>query len=243
MSELEYVGGELDLFAKASNWKSYFASLLRPYITGRVLEVGAGLGATTEALWNDEVESWLCLEPDPQLAAQLRERIPADRWSNARAECRVATVEELGPDELFDSILYIDVLEHIQDDRGELASVSRHLASRGKLIVLSPAFPSLYSKFDTALGHVRRYTAKSLAAAFPASLRRERVFYADSVGAVASLANRLLLRQSMPGPAQIQTWDKGIIPISRVLDPLIGRRLGRSVIAVYSEPRQNGPRR
>ncbi|MEO7501326.1 MAG: methyltransferase domain-containing protein, partial [Gemmatimonadaceae bacterium] len=136
MSELEYVGGELDLFAKASNWKSYFASLLRPYITGRVLEVGAGLGATTEALWNDEVESWLCLEPDPQLAAQLRERIPVDRWSNARAECRVATVEELGPDELFDSILYIDVLEHIQDDRGELASVSRHLASRGKLIVL-----------------------------------------------------------------------------------------------------------
>ena len=236
MSELEYVGDELDLFAKASNWKSYFSSLLRPYIKGRVLEVGAGLGATTEALWNDAVESWLCLEPDPQLAGQLRERIPADRWPNARVECRVATVEELRPDEKFDSILYIDVLEHIQDDRGELKSVSRHLAKGGSLVVLSPAFPMLFSKFDTALGHVRRYTAKSLAAAFPAQLRRERVFYADSVGAFASLANRLLLRQSMPGPAQIQTWDKGIIPVSRVLDPLIARRFGRSVIGIYCAP-------
>jgi 2-polyprenyl-3-methyl-5-hydroxy-6-metoxy-1,4-benzoquinol methylase len=236
VSELEYVGDELDLFAKASNWKSYFASLLRPYIKGRVLEVGAGLGATTEALWNDEVESWLCLEPDPQLAAQLTERIPADRWPNARVECRVATVEELGLDERFDSILYIDVLEHIQDDRGELESVSRHLAKGGNLVVLSPAFPMLFSKFDTALGHVRRYTAKSLAAVFPALLRRERVFYADSVGAFASLANRLLLRQSMPGPAQIQTWDRGIIPVSRMLDPLTGRRFGRSVIAIYCAP-------
>lgn len=237
MSEQEYVGGELDLFARATNWKSYFASLLRPYIRGRVLEVGAGLGTTTEALWNDSVESWLCLEPDPQLAAQLTERIPAGRWPNARVESRVATVEELGPDERFDAILYIDVLEHIHDDRGELASASRHLSNGGKLIVLSPAFPSLYSKFDTALGHVRRYTAKSLAAAFPASLRRERVFYADSVGALGSLANRLLLRQSLLGPVQIQTWDKAMIPVSRVLDPLFGRRFGRSVIAIYSAAR------
>jgi ubiquinone/menaquinone biosynthesis C-methylase UbiE len=238
----DYVGDELDLFLKANNWKEYFASLLRPYIKGRVLEVGAGLGATTEALWNDSVERWLCLEPDAQLAAQHRTRIPADRWANARVECRVATVEELGADERFDAILYIDVLEHIRDDSGELASVSRHLASGGKLIVLSPAFPSLHSSFDNSLGHVRRYTAKSLAAAFPAGLQRDRLFYADSVGALASLANRLVLRQSMPGPAQIQTWDKAIIPVSRLLDRLIGRRFGRSVIAIYSASELNSTR-
>jgi len=232
VSEFEYVGDELDLFATASNWKSYFASLLRPQIRGRVLEVGAGIGATTEALWSESVDSWLCLEPDAQLARQLLERIR--RWGNARVECRVSTVTQLDPEERFDSILYIDVLEHIEDDRLELERASRHLASGGNLVVLSPAFPSLYSPFDAALGHVRRYTTTSLAAAFPPHLRRERLFYADSVGALASLANRLLLRQSLPGPAQIRTWDRAMIPLSRLLDPLIGRRFGRSVIAAYS---------
>ena len=234
MSDFEYVGNELDLFATASNWKGYFASLLRQYIKGRILEVGAGLGATTEALWNESVDSWLCLEPDASLARQLTGKLSASRWKNAKVECRVGAVAQLAPEELFDTILYIDVLEHIENDRVELERASDHLAAGGSLVVLSPAFPSLESPFDSALGHVRRYTMKSLAAVFPRQLRRERLIYADSVGALASLANRFVLRRSLPGRAQIKAWDRGMIPLSRLLDPLIGRRFGRSVIAVYS---------
>src|SRR3954449_7275000 len=63
----EYVGDELEVFAGAVRWKRYFGTQLRPFIRGNVLEVGAGLGSTTKVLYQDEVESWTCLEPDVKL--------------------------------------------------------------------------------------------------------------------------------------------------------------------------------
>jgi hypothetical protein len=65
------------------------------------------------------------------------------------------------------------------------------------------------------------------------------VFYADAVGMALSLANRMLLRQSMPTRAQILTWDRFVVPLSRVVDPLVGRAFGRSVIAVYRASSEN----
>ena len=69
----EYVGGELDLFARAVNWKRYFRSELAPFIRGDVLEVGAGIGEPTRHLGDGRQRTWLCLEPDPRLAGRLRE--------------------------------------------------------------------------------------------------------------------------------------------------------------------------
>lgn len=232
MSELDYPGNELALFAQAKNWKSYYADLLRPYIGGSVLEVGAGLGATMPALWNSSVSSWLCLEPDPSLAQELAKRLREFRHGVVRA--RVGTVDDLPPEEHFDCILYIDVLEHIVDDREELHRAARRLSSGGRLIVLSPAFQFLFSPFDTALGHERRYTAASLARVFPRELTRERLLYADSIGGLLSFSNRLLLRKSLPTLRQVLFWDRVVVPVSRVLDPIARRWFGRSVIAVYS---------
>lgn len=234
MSELEYQGGELGLFAHAKNWKAYYARLLRPYIKGSVLEVGAGIGGTMPSLWNDAVTRWLCLEPDPSLARELDERLSNFKGRNVRAQ--IGTIDDLHPTDRFDCILYIDVLEHIRDDRGELKRAAQYLSSGGHLVVLSPAFQFLFSAFDTALGHERRYTAKSLTAVFPRELRQQRVFYADSVGALLSLSNRLLLRKELPTLKQITIWDRGVVPISRVVDHLAGRFFGRSVIAVYRRP-------
>lgn len=231
MSELEYQGGELGLFAHAKNWKAYYSGLLRPYIKGSVLEVGAGIGGTMPSLWNDAVSQWLCLEPDPALARELDERISNFTGHNVRAQ--IGTIDDLHPSDRFDCILYIDVLEHIRDDRSELKRAAHYLTLGGHLVVLSPAFQFLFSAFDTALGHERRYTAKSLAAAFPGELQQERVFYADSVGALLSLSNRLLLRKELPTLKQITIWDRGVVPVSRVIDPLFRRLFGRSVIAVY----------
>ena len=113
------------------------------------------------------------------------------------------------------------MLEHIEDDNGELARAARFLAKGGALVVLCPAFQVLFSAMDTALGHFRRYTARTLAAVFPRELRRREVFYLDSLGMVASLANKFVLRQDAPGGGQVKFWDGFIIPISRVLDRLV----------------------
>lgn len=228
----EYVGSELEVFALASNWKRYFASLLEPHLRGRVLEVGAGIGETTRTLWGPKCTRWVCLEPDAALASRLHEvTVPDGR----RPEVVVGDLRAIPPDASFDTIVYIDVLEHIREDSAELRAAMQRLAPGGRLVVLSPAFQRLFSPFDRAIGHERRYTRTSLRAVFPAELRYVASFYADALGAALSFTNALLLKQSMPTRRQILFWDRVIIPLSCMIDPLVGRSFGRSIIAVYAK--------
>src|SRR5262249_19659327 len=135
----------------------------------------------------------------------------------------------------FDAILYIDVLEHIEDDRGELARAAERLNAGGALIVLSPAHPFLYTPFDAEIGHFRRYTRASLRAAAPDSLRIGKLKYLDSAGMLASAGNRVLLKASMPTEKQILTWDRMLVPVSRVIDPLLMGRVGKSVLGIWTK--------
>jgi SAM-dependent methyltransferase len=234
-SDFSYQGTELENAAHAVNWKAYFRSRLARYITGRVLEVGAGLGGTTIRLRDGRQTSWLCLEPDASLVAALEENLRAAP-SPVPTRVTVGDIGALSPAEQFDCILYIDVLEHIEDDKGELRRAERHLAPGGHLVVLCPAFQILFSEMDHALGHFRRYTKRTLAAAFPPTLQPVELFYLDSLGMIASLANKFVLRQSAPNEGQVKFWDGTIIPISRVLDRLLFHEMGRSVIVVYRRP-------
>ena len=235
--EFSYSGTELDQAALAVNWKTYFASRLAPYVVGHVLEVGAGLGGTTIRLRDGRQTSWLCLEPDPQLAIRLESTL-VDNPSPVPTRVVKGDLSALPANQQFDCILYIDVLEHIEDDVGELARATLHLAPGGSLVVLCPAFPILFSQMDHALGHFRRYTKSTLAPVFPSGLQRRELFYLDSLGMIASLANRLFLRQSAPNEKQVKFWDGWIIPVSRrVLDRIVLHSIGRSVIAVYSNGR------
>jgi hypothetical protein len=231
-SGYEYVGEELDLFALAVNWKRYFRSQLADVIRGDVLEVGAGIGETTRHLCDGRQRSWLCLEPDAQLAARLESSIARGGLSPT-PRGQIGTRAAVDSEARFDAILYIDVLEHIEHDAEELRRAAALLGRGGCIVVLSPAFGFLYSEFDRAVGHFRRYTRRTLAAAFPASLRRRQLRYLDGVGFLASLANRMLLHQSIPSRQQIELWDRRMIPVSRLVDGLFQRWFGRSVLAVY----------
>src|SRR5262249_26202759 len=94
-------------------------------------------------------------------------------------------------------------------------------------------FPFLYTPFDQAIGHFRRYTRHTLAELTPPQTHAVRVFYLDSIGMLASIGNLLLLRASMPTRRQILLWDRVMIPISRYIDPLVGYQFGRSVIGIW----------
>ncbi|HEX5099289.1 MAG TPA: class I SAM-dependent methyltransferase [Polyangiaceae bacterium] len=226
-----YIGTELELFAAATRWKAYWAKSIVRWVRGDVLEVGAGIGTNTRVLQNPTVRTWHCLEPDAALAARAETEV------KDLGACRVVVGTTASPTlERYDAILYIDVLEHIEDDRAELVQAASLLRPGGNLIVLAPAHQALYSEFDRAIGHFRRYDAGSLTAVGPSSLALERCFYLDSVGVFASFANRAFLKSERPTPAQIKTWDSFMVPLSRLLDPCFGRRVGKSVVAVWSRP-------
>jgi SAM-dependent methyltransferase len=232
MIAYQYEGNELEVFEHATNWKSYFNSHLRRYLKGRVLEVGSGLGGTTRLLCDGQQDEWVCLEPDPQLADGMRRRLE-DKPLPMTVAIQVGTLADLPAEDRFDTILYIDVLEHIEDDRQELTRAAAHLKQGGHVVVLSPAHQWLYTAFDRAIGHCRRYSARSLRAVTPPGLHPERIFYLDSVGMLASLANRLLLRSAQPSLRQILFWDRVLVRSSRLVDPLLGYRVGKSVLGIW----------
>jgi len=228
-----YIGSELELFAEARNWKAYFRRQLRPYLTGDVLEVGAGLGGTTAILCDRRAASWTCLEPDPALAKQLETRLPHLVEKPATLQVIVGTTTTLPAGEMFDALLYIDVLEHIENDAEELSRAARLVRPNGHICAIAPAHPWLFTPFDKAIGHFRRYTCDSLRRLTPAGSELVRLRYLDSAGLVASLGNRLFLKASLPTAAQIRFWDRCLVPVSRALDPLTAYHIGKSVLGVW----------
>jgi SAM-dependent methyltransferase len=229
---MTYAGGELELFAEAQAWKRYFGASMAPFVRGCVLEVGAGIGGNIPFLLNDRVMHWLALEPDPAQAAAIRLMLDGA----ARCDARRGTIADLPDDVRFDTILYVDVLEHIRDDAGELARAAYHLAPGGHLIVLSPAHQFLFSPFDAAIGHYRRYSRRAILDVAPPDCRQVSVRLLDSAGFLLSLGNRLITRSAMPTHSQIRLWDRLFVPISRWLDPMTRYRLGKTILAVWTRP-------
>lgn len=231
-AERKYEGTELDLFAHARNWKRYFRAAIASSIGRRVAEIGAGNGGTTEVLAKLPHEVWYALEPDRTLLSRLEDSRTAGKIP-ASVVPLPGTLGDLPANARLDTILYVDVLEHIADDAGELQRAAQRLEPGGHVVVLSPAYQALYSPFDAAIGHHRRYTRTGLKRLTPPELIFEKGFYLDSMGVLASAANLLLLKQSEPAMRQIMLWDRVLVPCSRLLDKAAAHSFGRSVIAVW----------
>jgi hypothetical protein len=232
MTIQKYVGKELELFGKDTNWKRYLRGFISPYLKGKVLEVGAGMGNATCVLCDGTQESWLCLEPDPAHSKHIEEDIQRGKIPGI---CRIRTgmMEDLEPALRFKAIVYIDVIEHIENDRQEIESAVSHLEEGGYLIIVAPALQWLFSPFDEEIGHYRRYDRENLRGLMPGTLRCLMIKYLDCLGILLLLGNRLMLRQKMPRAYQVRAWDSLIVPLSRIADHLIGYRFGRSLLGIW----------
>ena len=234
MSEafFEYIGNELELFAAAKNWKNYITKLISPYIKGHVLEAGAGIGSNTLLLINPAVTSWLLLEPDKKFAGTLNNLLQEKKLPSV---CSVFNGYTADLNQKFDTIIYIDVIEHIEDDKKEIDIAAGLLNKDGKLIVLSPAYNNLMSPFDKAIGHYRRYSKKTLLNLSSDTLIIEKIIFADSTGMIASFVNKYFLKQSYPTKKQIAFWDAVLVPISKVVDNILFHKTGKTIIAIWNK--------
>lgn len=235
MSEAtHYIGNELELFGHAHQWKGYYRKHLAPFIQGNVLEVGAGIGETTAHLLNEKVENWLCLEPDASLAEKIAIKIKNKQLPTA-CKLLIGTTLDLAIDHKYDTIIYIDVIEHIEKDKEEIERASALLNKGGKLIILVPAHQYLYSPFDKAIGHFRRYNKKRLQEVIPVGIQKKKIFYLDCLGLFASLMNKWFLKKDYPTLQQVKFWDQMIVPVSKCIDPLIGFSTGKSLIGIWQK--------
>jgi SAM-dependent methyltransferase len=226
----------LELFRHAKNWKKYFSEKLLPYIKGDVLEVGAGIGINTAYLAKDAtaIRSWCLLEPDKNLAAQIDTNTDTLAIPNKKIINGIIT--DLGQ-QRFDTIIYIDVLEHIERSQEEIAKAKALLNPGGHLIILVPAYNFLFNKFDKSIGHYRRYNKKLLLTEVNNSLVKEKLFYLDSMGFFASLANKIFLKKELPTPVNVKFWDSYLVQLSKFFDTIFFRSFGKSLIGIFRKER------
>lgn len=231
VDKFKYAGQELELFSKAKNWKSYWASRVSGYIGQSILEVGSGIGSNTKLFEHFNFKKWVCLEPDPYLADQLTSSI-SKNLSGDRYIAVNGFIHSLPKDCSFDTILYIDVLEHIRSAKDELDHAGRYLSKGGHIIIILPAHSWLFSDFDRAIGHYQRYNINMLKKIVPRNMTLLKTEYLDSMGVMASIFNRFFLKQDIPSKNQIKHWDSIIVPCSRFFDRLIHFSLGKSLLGI-----------
>ena len=231
----QYPGSELEVFAKATKWKKYWSKIIKNHIGSRILEVGAGIGSNVNYYISNKTKSVTLVEPDKVLCNDLN-NLCVTNHLKLNVKVINGYISSINSHEQkFDSILYIDVLEHIENDKEELFNASKYLAKNGCVLILAPAHNYLYSAFDKAVGHFRRYNKQMLFQATPPTLSLEKVIYMDSVGLLLSLTNKLILKKAIPNQRQIRFWDTKVIPISKKIDRIINYSFGKTILGIYKK--------
>ena len=136
---MKYIGQELEIFKNAVNWRKYWSKIIESEIKGNVLEVGSGMGTVTDELKNSSFESWVSIEPDFSLLSTTNSTL------RGKVELVNGTSSSIKGREYFDTILYIDVLEHIENDMTELQVINKTLKLGGSIVILSPAYNFLFN--------------------------------------------------------------------------------------------------
>ena len=152
MSKIKYDGFELDYFDKAFNFRKYQIFLIKKYIKGKFIEVGAGKGGLA-FFYEKFLNNITLLEPEKKLFKILKKKFKKKKF-----KIKNTTIEKIK--NKFDTILYYDVLEHIKNELSEINNAKKKLNLDGHLIINVPAFQIFYSEFDKSVGHYKRYSKK-----------------------------------------------------------------------------------
>jgi 2-polyprenyl-3-methyl-5-hydroxy-6-metoxy-1,4-benzoquinol methylase len=226
-----YIVEDQQRMSRARNYFAWQARLVLPELGRRVLEIGCGIGNFTELL--TDREAVIAIDAETDCIALVQSRCPS-----AHAVALDASSESLRDLARFqpDSAVLLNVLEHIEDDSGTLQRIASILPARGRIVLLAPAFPSLYGPIDRNLGHHRRYSRSGIRQlARAAGLEIQKLRYVNAIGFLGWWTNAHLLRRTAQSEAQIHWFDRLVPAISR-LESILPPPFGQSLFAVLEKP-------
>jgi SAM-dependent methyltransferase len=217
----------LDVASESSpNYLRWIADLCRPHLGHRVLEVGAGIGSITAQFVNGR--EILATDLSDECVSALERRF-ADV---PNVEVKKADLRTLDAGEGFDSVLLINVLEHIEDDAGALASLGGYLRPGGTLVMYVPALNGLYGAWDRKVGHFRRYSKWRLREVVrEAGLTVAELRYVNLLAIPAWFAFSRSRVESTVGTS-LSIWDRSGVPLSRLIESKVAPPLGLNLLCV-----------
>jgi SAM-dependent methyltransferase len=213
----------------ALHYQDWLEELCLPYLGEKCLEFGSGYGYLTERLARGRT----IVASD--VSDKNLELLEARFANSENVTVRRIDVAEFASTDQYDSIVMLNVLEHIEDDVAALSALRAALVPGGRLLLYVPAFMLLYSEQDRAIGHFRRYRKRSLRqlmveAGFEVLEDR----YVNSIGALGWFLYCRLLRRRASDQIAVSTCDRIVIPIVRRLERRIRPPFGLSIFAVGS---------
>lgn len=228
--------GTLEAFEDATRYNAWICERVSDAIGERVLEVGSGIGnIIAELLARKDVKSVVATDLSASSLATLHDRLGEDE----RLSCEVWNAEDPPTPELlnakFDTIICSNVLEHIENHEQALRHMKQLLKPNGKLVLLVPSNPLIFSGLDEDLGHFRRYTKSEIRRVMDASgFHIQRLFPHNLVGALGwAWAGKICKRRTLRA-SDTKTFDK-LVPFLKVIDPLLTIPAGGvSLIAIAS---------
>ena len=223
---------KLKFFDAAKNWRKYQFKIISKYIQRNVLEVGPGTGNNLK-YYKNKASTITLLEINKKLARSLKKKF----YKNKKIKILNFNIHSIK--KKFDTIMYMDVLEHIKTDKKEIKKAINLLNPGGYLIIFVPAFQILYSNFDRDIGHVRRYRKFfffNLAKKYKIKLIELKYF--DSIGFIFAIINRLVGTNNQNNVGLgIKIWNNFIF-LSKFFDFILKNMFGKSLLCVLKKDDQ-----
>ncbi len=215
----EHGSHTLNRLSRAPRFNAWMGDLIRPYCGQRVLEIGSGTGNLTRQLVPRE--HYVATDVNPLYVDALR------RLTSERPYLQVAVTDVTKPETFprldggFDTVVCLNVVEHVEDDRVALGNIREALCAGGRAIVLVPQGPAAMGTLDEALGHERRYTEASLRAlAEETGFVVQEMLAFNHIGWPAWWVNGKVLKRRTFGLAQILALN-ALTPLFRRIDGLL----------------------
>ena len=228
-----FASDDLETMSEAHRYQAHVLGLFRPYIGKRVLEVGAGIGTMSRSLL-EMADQVVGIEPNQACAA----RAAAALGSDPRFELRVCHLEECDRASLvaerFDTVVCVNVLEHIEDDVTALRLFADIVEpAGGNVLVFVPAVQAAYGPLDAELGHHRRYLKGSLEKAFNAAgLELALLKYTNPIGLLGWMYNSWIKKSTSHSSQQIRLFEWLVAPWALPLERVLPLPIGLSLVAV-----------
>lgn len=222
----------LDLLSDTYNYNHWLYSLIRPHMGDHVLEIGSGCGNITRFML--DVESLVCLEPLEYFVDVLNQI--ASVHSNIQIRKGIAENMAALHERAFDTMVCLNVLEHIEDDQKALEEMYAALAPGGKLLLFIPACQWAFGDMDTELKHFRRYSKGGLKdQLLDANFNVLQCKYVNFVGVFGWWWAGRIQGEKVIDPAKARLVDK-LVPYLSAVERLIPPPCGQSVLAIAQKP-------
>lgn len=222
----------LERMAEAPKFNLWMYQTIVPYINGKILEIGSGIGNLSQYFIRDNKNVFLT-DYDEEYVQLLKKRFPENTDKIFRLDLNDASFKKKFDhlENTFDSIFLLNVLEHIEDDFTAIAHCRFLLKPGGSLLVLVPSYSFLYSRMDRLLGHYRRYTSQSLNQVMKKNgLEVGTTFHFNILGIAGWFWNKLF-NQAEISETKMKLYNR-LVPFGRILDKVFLNKMGLSVITV-----------